>query len=127
MQNYDFILKSGEKLHISTPEFEESAKLIETVKKVTTGMDPKLSVDDVIFADENIRKALYPCFKYAMYGVHQMSVALMNDPKMAMKVRGDYFEIGSRIIEVVSNPFFLNHSSESTTPAAIQRESPELP
>lgn len=128
MSNHDFILKSGEKLHISTPAFEDSVALIEAVKKVTNGMDPTLSVDDAILANSEVRKAMYPCFPYAMYGIYKLTVGLFDDPKMGAKARGDYFEICSRIIEVVSKDFFLNLSLRSTTlPRPIQEENPELP
>ena len=128
MANYDFTLKSGEKLHISTPAFEDSVALIEAVKKVTNGMDPTLSVDDAILANSEVRKAMYPCFPYAMYGIYKLTVGIFDDPKIGTKARGDYFEICSRIIEVVSKDFFLNLSSKSTTPLPqAQRESPELP
>jgi len=127
MSNHDFILKSGEKLHISTPSFEESVSLIEAIKKITNGMDPNLSIDDAILSDATVRKAIYPCFQFSMYGIHKVSAALFDDPKIGEKARGDYFEICSRIIEVVSQPFFLTLSSKSTTPSQTQRENQELP
>ena len=115
MSNHDFILKSGAKLHITTAPFEDAVALVEAVKQVTLGIDPGLELDSVILANPIVRKALYPCFKLAMYDIHLVSPLLFDDPKVGDQARSDYFEICSRIIEVTSKPFFLTIFSKSTT------------
>jgi hypothetical protein len=115
MSNHDFKLKSGENLHVSTAPFEDAVCLVEAVKSVTLGMDPSSEIDDAILANPNVRKALYPCFALAMWGIHKVSPQLFNDQKVGEKARGDYFEICSKIIEVNMKPFFLTLSSKSTT------------
>lgn len=127
MSNHDFTLKSGETLHVTTPNFEVSVELIEAVKKVTNGMDPNLELDSVILTNADVRRALYPCFPYAMWGVHKVSKELFDDPKLGEKAKGDYFEICSRIIEVTSKPFFLTLSSKSTTSPSPTPGSPVSP
>lgn len=114
MSNHTFTLKSGAQLQITTAPFEDAVALVETVRRVALGMDPSLELDGVVLANPDVRKALYPCFRLALYEKAIVGVGLFDDIKLGERARGDYFEICSRVIEVNSKPFFLKTSSVST-------------
>jgi hypothetical protein len=114
MSNHDFTLKSGAKLHITSAPFEDAIALVEVLKKSVAGLDPSLQIDSGVFASPEVRKALYPCFRLALYDTSIVAPSLFDDPKLGERARGDYFEICSRLIEVNCNPFFLKTSSVST-------------
>ncbi len=121
----DFTLKSGAKLHVSTAPFEAAVGLVETIKRVSFGIDPSVSVDDLVLAHPDVRKALYPCFESAVYETMRVTPELFDDPKLGKRARGDYFEICSRVIEVNTKDFFLKTSTTSTEPSSPPTESPK--
>lgn len=126
MSNHQFTLKSGSQLQITTAPFEDAVSLVEAVRKATVGVDPSLDLTTVLTSPE-VRKALYPCFRLALYDMAVVSAALFDDPKLGERARGDYFEICTRIMEVNTNPFFLRTSSASTVPVSPPTENPKHP
>lgn len=120
MANFDFILKSGAKLHVTTAPFEPAVSLVEVVKKAAAGMSSDLDVGNVALSSPEVRKALYEVFPWATYEGFKLYPGLFNEPKIGDQARGDYFEICARLIEVNTRPFFLKTSSKSTdSPEAL--------
>lgn len=115
----EFTLKSGTKLSVTQAGFEASVALVETIKRVSFGYDPAVSIDDIVLANPEVRKALYPCFDTVMYGPLRVTPALFDDPKVGVQARGDYFEICSRVIEVNTKDFFLKTSTSSMEPSKV--------
>lgn len=124
MSNHTFTLKSGAELMITTAPFEDAINLVETVKRAVIGLDASLQVDSVVMGSPEVRKALYPCFRLALYDKAIVSPSLFDDPKLGERARGDYFEICSRLIEVTCKPFFLMTSSASSAAQKPPSENP---
>lgn len=127
MSNHDFVLKSGEKLHITSAPFEQAIALTEVVSEVTRGMDPTHELDSVILLNPRVRAAVYPLLPFVMWGIHKLSVHAMDDPAIGDKLKADWLEIASFIIQVNSKIFFSLTSSKSTTPSNIPPGSPASP
>lgn len=124
-----FKTRSGAELQIDDlAEFEATIALVETVKKImrsiftqaaAEGKTPEqmvgIEVSDAVQWNPEVRRAAIGLFPWVIYDGARMSEAMLNDPRLGHKVRGDYQEIISHIVEVISKPFFQNPSSGSTT------------
>lgn len=126
MANFDFVLKSGAKLHISTAPFEAAVAVYESVKKATIGLDENVDVD-VALSNPEVRKALYGVMPWSLYDTIKVSPALFDDPKDGERARSDYLEICSRLIEANVKAFFLNRPSASLTPPETTTPNPGQP
>lgn len=127
MSNHTFTLKSLAKLQVTSAPFEDAVALMEAVKRSVNGLDPSLQIDNVVLANPEVRKALYPCFRLALYELVRVGPELFDDPKLGERARGDYFEICSRLIEVNVKPFFLTTSSVFMAVPPPVTKSPEQP
>jgi len=115
MANFDFITKSGAKLHISEAGFELQAELMETVKMLRRTM--KLEGEEAmgeLIATAQFREAMMKVGKHATYELEPVTIDLFKHPKFGLQAMGDYFEIGALLIEVNCRPFFLMTSLKST-------------
>lgn len=127
MSNHEFTLKSGEKLHVSSPNLDAAAELMEAMQKFSLGKDPSMEISGAMIFDSSVRAAIKKCWPHAMWGIHKISEALFNDPIHGEKATSDFIEISSKLIEVVTRSFFLNLSSKYTTPHLPTTESPRSP
>lgn len=122
-----FTLRSGTVLQVDDmAPFEVCVPIVEVIKKSmrdaarqAAGDRPITEVDDsevgdAVASDPNVRKAVVDVFPWVIYGTDRMSLGLLNDADNGARVRGDYFEIISRVVEVIARPFFPQTSSEST-------------
>lgn len=125
MKNYDFTLRSGAKLHIDTAPFAQAVNLLEVVRKVASGMDKSLDVGDAALMSPEVRLAIYEVFPWATYDNLKLYPRIFDEVELGEKVRGDYFEICSKLIEVNVQPFFLRISSKSTDSKAELTKSQE--
>lgn len=125
MRTKEFTLKSGKKLTVTEASFEIAISLIEAIKQSTIGMPAGAELSQAVFAFPSIRQALIPAFNSVLWGVHKVSPALFDDPKVGGEASLDYFEIVSRVIEVNYSRFFLTNSLPSTTTQASESKNQE--
>lgn len=67
MANFDFVLKSGAKLHITTASFRHNIKLTSVVKKAMECRNPQEILWDYVIFDEAVVEALQPVFQTVTY------------------------------------------------------------
>lgn len=127
MKNYDFTLKSGAVLHMTTFDFELAIALQETVLQACKDENQEGDVNVVIRSSPTVRKALYTVFPRCTYDGIKLYPGIFNEPEIGEKARGDYYEICSRIVETNALDFFLMISLPSTTPTPASTESPKQP
>ncbi len=114
------ILKSGAKLIISPASWGEVNELRKAVfrRMAAQGLDSFKGAGLLhMLADNDIEALVFACAKAAIYEGRKVEPQLFNDPKDGPRARGDYFEIFSKILEENLDPFFVNASFESSTPA----------
>jgi hypothetical protein len=113
MEDVKFTLKSGVVLTVGSSEFSTAMALVKTIKKATFGMPPQSDLSSAIFISEEVEQATFRCFNRVTYDGVKLTKGLFDDPKYEDRIRGDYFEICSRVIEVNCNPFFGRAFSSS--------------
>lgn len=114
MEQADFTLKSGAKLHVSTGQWDRTFTLWAAVKMVTLGQRENPEVGHIILASPDVQKALRELFSVATYDSVVIQPALFDDPKTGNRARGDYLEICEDLLEFHLRPFFLTTSLKST-------------
>lgn len=114
MEQADFTLKSGAKLHLSSGAWEKVVALWSAVKLVTIGKRDEPEVGHIILSSPNVQKAVYEMFQWATYENMQLYSGIFDEQKLGGKARMDYLEICEKIIEFQLRPFFLTTSSPST-------------
>lgn len=111
--NQDFTLKSGAVLHVSVPPFQEALALLKAVTKATTGLPNADDVGKAVLASPEAEAAMYKVFGRCTYESVRLTTELFDDPTFTDKLRQDYLEICSRVIEVTCAPFLGQTSSAS--------------
>jgi hypothetical protein len=112
-----FKTKSGAELQVDVASFEVAIALVEAVKQVMRDIAPErpeTEVGDAVASDPRVRKAVMEASRWVLYNGRVFDIQLLNDPKLGVKVWGDYFEVFRRVIEVNTHPFFPQTSSESS-------------
>lgn len=126
LRSEEFTLRSGTVLKISTPPFEKAISLIEAMKAVTKSLSEEAresEVDQALFASAKVRAAVFQVSDTALWGIHRVTPQLMDDAKVGLQARSDYFEIVARVCTFVSKDFFLTTPSSSTTNQPVNSES----
>ena len=127
MQQEDFILKSGAKLHMSMGPWEHVVALWSAVKMVSIGKKENPEVGSIILASPEVQKAVRDLFSWATYDSIKIYPGLFDEAKLGDKARMDYLEICERLIEFNLRPFFLMTSSVSTDSKKTPIANPEQP
>lgn len=118
MENKDYTLKSGAKLHISDASWDKVVPLWSAVKLITIGSRlPQEEIGHMILASTEVQRCMQDLYPFCTYENIQIIPALFNDPKYGQPLRGDYLEICEKILEFQLRSFFLRTSSSSTDSA----------
>jgi hypothetical protein len=128
VENKDFILKSGAKLHISDASWEKVVPLWSAVKLATLGstLSPD-AMGHLIMASNEVQKRLEDIYAFCTYENIQIIPSLFNDPKYGRALRTDYMEICEKILEFQLRSFFLKTSLSSMESKEIRTKNPEQP
>lgn len=128
MENKDYILKSGAKLHISDASWEKVVPLWSAVKLVTLGSTlSQEEIGHLIMASPEVQKRMEDMYPFCTYENIQIIPSLFNDPKYGPALRRDYLEICEKILEFQLRSFFLRTSSSSTVSKETPTKNPEQP
>ena len=128
MQQDDFILKSGAKLHMSSAAWEKVVDLWSAVKPVTEKYrDNPVMAAGMIMPDPGVQTAVRALFPWATWNNLKVSPQLFDDPKHGDQARMDYLEICEKLLEFNLRPFFLMTYSGSTATKQPTIENPEQP
>lgn len=125
MPNQDFTLKSGAVLHVSIPPFREALALLKALTTASAGMPSTEDIARAFLSSSEAEHAVHKCFARCTYDGQRLTEELLDDPKYTERLRLDYVEICSRVIEVTCGPFLGQTSSASNgagpIPRAVQR------
>lgn len=125
MANFDFVLQSGAKLHMTSAESADAFALLRVVEKIKLGMFPGADLSSAIIASEEAEAIIFRCLKRADYEGARVVKTLMDDEALGDRFRTDYLETVSKCLEVNYGPFFQHASSKSKATAGTQVVSPE--
>lgn len=128
MQNEDFTLRSGAKLHLSSAPWELVVTLWSAIKLATIGQRDNPEVGHLILASSEVQKAVKAVFPWSTYDNLKIYPGLFDEPKeVGERARADYLEICEKLIEFNLRPFFLTTSSGSTGSEKAPTQSQEQP
>jgi hypothetical protein len=125
MENADYTLNSGAKLHLSSAPWELVVPLWSAVKTVTIGKTDNPEVGHLILASADVTKCLKELYPWATYDSVKLYPGLFDETKNGEQARGDYLEICEKLIEFHLRPFFLMTSSKSTDLKKAPTKNPE--
>jgi hypothetical protein len=109
----DFNLASGAVLHVSVPPFREALALLKAVTNATAGLPTADDVGRAVLTSPEAEAAIAKVFERCTYESVKLTLALFDDPAYTERLRRDYLEICSKIIEVTCAPFLERASSAS--------------
>ena len=124
MNNVDVVLKSGAKLHMASPPFEDALGLLEACSKATKGAFNNEAAGSAIMTDPEAKAAIRKIMPRCTYEDMRLTPDLFDDPKHTDRLRNDYLEICAKIVEVTCGPFLELTSSALSGNGAIPPVAP---
>lgn len=127
MQQADFVLRSGAKLHLSTAPWEVVIALWSAVNMSSIKTDDVMKKGLTLISSAEVQRCIKDLFPWATYDAIVMYPGIFDELKMGEQVRGDYLELSEKIMDFQLRPFFLMTSSKSTTSNETPTSAPKQP